>query len=189
MPPDEVTSADTAYWAELYRRHRQAMWAAAAGRLGRDTSHLGHSAGSIVQEVMRRLMARGTVLAAANPEAYLVAAVKNLATDVLRQEARRRHDRVADEGETEEVWEAPSTQDVTEEATNAVLRDETLKVLRTMQEGPREAFVLRVMQGHTFTAVGRAMGISDVHARRLCQQALRQIQKELGIGPTNTGEV
>jgi len=159
------------------------MWAAAIRRLGRDKSHLGHSAESVVQDVMRRLIARGTVLHVASPEAYLVAAVKNMATDILRQEARRQRDRLAGEGDTEEAWEGPSAADVAEEVTNAVIREETEKALGTIHEAPRRAFVLRVMQGRPFTEVGGAMGISDVHASRLCQQAVSELQKKLGLGP------
>jgi RNA polymerase sigma factor (sigma-70 family) len=163
------------------------MWVAAIRRLGRDQSHLGHTAGSVVQDLMRRLIQKGAVVQADNVEAYLVVAVKNLATDVLRQETRRQRDRLADEVETEEdPWDEPSAEDVAEAATDAVIRDQTEAVLATIEEGPRRAFVDRVMRGRPFTEIGREMGISDVQAGRLYRQALNGIRKQLGVNSGST---
>jgi RNA polymerase sigma factor (sigma-70 family) len=157
------------------------MWVAAIRRLGRDKSHLGHTAESVVQDVMCRLIKKGAIIQAANTEAYLVAAVKNLATDVLRQEARRQRDRLTGEGEADDSWKEPTAEDVAEAATDAVIRDQTRKVLKGMEEGTRQVFTERVMRNRPFTEIGQDMRISDVQARRLYRQAVREIQKKLGI--------
>ena len=178
---------DGAYWAQIFRAHRRVMWVAAIRCLGRDQSHLGHIAESVVQDVMRHLIQKGAVVQAANVEAYLVAAVKNRATDVLRLEARRQRDRLAHEVETEEdAWNEPSAEDVAEAATDAVIRDQTRAVLATMDEGPRDAFINRVIRDRPFTEIGREMGISDVQAGRFYRQALKKIRKELEVNPGKT---
>jgi len=181
--PDAATSADEDYWTDVFRTHQRAMRVAAITRLGQNKSHLGHTSESVVQEVMRRLIKKGEVIRAAKPEAYLVAAVKNLTTDILRQEGRRPRDRLAAEDQTEDSWEEPSVEDVAEAATDAIIRDRTRKVLETMEEGIRQAFVEHVMKGRPLTEIGRAMGISDVQAGRLYRQAVREIQNKLGVDP------
>jgi RNA polymerase sigma factor (sigma-70 family) len=162
------------------------MCAAAIRRLGRDKSHLGHAAESVVQEVMRHLIEKGQVITATNVEAYLVASVKNRATDILRQEGRRQRDRLAGEGHTEDSWEEPTNEDVSEAATDAVIREQTKEMLKTMEEGPRQAFIERVMENRPLTEIGRGMGVSDVQAGRLYRRAVTEIQKQLGVTPGET---
>lgn len=186
LPDAPATVADAAYWADIYRTYRRTMWVAAIRLLGRDRSHLGHTAESVVQDVMCRLITKGEVIHATNTGAYLTVAVKNYATDVLRQEGRRRRDRLDEKSHAKDSYEAPSEEDVALAATDVVIRDQTNKVLQAMEERPRRAFTERVMKGRPFTEIGRDMGISDSQVRRLYLDALGEIQKKLGGNPGKT---
>lgn len=180
-----MATADRAYWAGIFRTHRKAMCAAAVRQLGLTQSHLGHSAKSVVQDVMLHLIEKGEVLKAVSVEGYLVAAVKNRAVDVLRQVSRQR-DHLGEEVTVDDVWREPSAEDVADAATDAVIRDQTRQILETMDPGFSRAFTERVMMGRKFTEIGRDMGVSDVQARRLCFRAIEEIQKRTGVNPGKT---
>jgi DNA-directed RNA polymerase specialized sigma subunit len=55
-----------------------------------------------------------------------------------------------------------------------------------MEEGPRQAFIGRVMENRPLTEIGREMGVSDVQAGRLYRRAVTDIQKQLGVTPGET---
>lgn len=176
----EHPKADRAYWAGVYGTHGKAMHGVAVRLLGRHTNHLGHTAESVVQEVMRRLMDKGDVLTASNVEAYLVAAVKNLATDILRRENRRDRDRLSGE-DIDVTQEVPSDEDIAEAATDIVIRERTQQVLAEMDEQHRQVFIDRAQRGRPFTEIGAEIGVSDSYAGRLFREALTEIRKWLGI--------
>lgn len=176
----EHPKADRAYWTGVYGTHGKAMHGVAVRLLGRHKNHLGHTAESVVQEVMRRLMDKGDVLTASNVEAYLVAAVKNLATDILRQENRRDRDRLSGE-DIDVTQEVPSDEDIAEAATDIVIRERTQQVLAEMDEQHRQVFIDRVQRGRAFTEIGAEIGVSDSYAGRLFREALTEIRKRLGI--------
>jgi RNA polymerase sigma factor (sigma-70 family) len=175
--------ADQAYWTRVYAEHRKPMLAAAVRLLGIEDNHLGRTAESVVQDVMVGLIKRNTVLHATNLEAYLVAAVKNRAIDVLRQENRRERDRPGTEADPDESWEDPSEEDVAEAVTDAVIRERTREVLAQMDEQHRTAFRERIWEARPFTQIGPEMGVSDSYAGRLYREALAQIREALGVDP------
>lgn len=177
----EQPSVDQTYWASVYLTHRQAMLAAAVRKLGLNRSHLGQTAQSVVQDVMRGLIEKGQALTAVNAEAYLVAAVKNRATDVLRQESRRHQDRPGLDEDGDEVPDVPTEEDIAEAATDALIRDQTQEILADMDPRHRQAFIERVWRDRPFTEIGPEMGVSDSYAGRLFREALAEIRKRLGV--------
>jgi RNA polymerase sigma factor (sigma-70 family) len=177
----EHPKADRAYWTGVYGTHGKGMHAVAVRLLGRHNNHLGHTAESVVREVMHRLMDKGDVLTASNIEAYLVAAVKNLATDILRQENRRDRDRLSIGEDIDVIQEFPSDEDVAEAATDIVIREKTQQLLAGMDEQHRQVFIDRVQRGRPFTEIGAEMGVSDSYAGRLFREALTEIRTRLGI--------
>lgn len=185
--PDPPAAAKASYWAEMFGAHYRAMLLAATQRLGRDRTHLGHSAQSVVQDVIRHMIERGELIDAANPEAYLVAAVTNRAKDILRQERRRDRDHLATQDDLDKgSWDMPTQEDVARAATDAAIRDQTEEILKTMNGPLRSAFTERVQKGRPYTEIARDMGISDSQVRRLHLQAVGEIRRRLRLDPDET---
>ncbi len=116
------------------------------------------TAADITQDTFVRLMTAQTpVEAIANPKAFLFQISRNLCIDIERRQRVLPFVENPDEILGAIVDEAPSPE-------QAVMSRQELAIVQAaldrVPEGPREAFLARLVDGKTFDEIGRTLGVS-----------------------------
>jgi RNA polymerase sigma-70 factor (ECF subfamily) len=154
--------------AELYDRHAAALWAYA-----RLLSGSGVEAEDVVQSCIARLAQHVEKLAAAaDPKAYLFAALRH---EALRQRSRWRRWRHGDAA----AGDVPIVADA---SAGAEAADEARRVRRAVNALPpaqREVVFLKVWHEMTFAAIGGLHGISANTAASRYRYAMEKLRARL----------
>lgn len=168
-------------FAELVRRHVDLVYSAARRRVGGDP----HLAAEVTQEVFLSMAYRAESLAH-HPvlNAWLHASTRNAAANILRRERRREFHRqqvqiMEEQNSTERIsvqWDDVS----------AVLDD----ALDRLNEGDRQAIVLRFFEDLSYAEVGGIVGLREEAARMRVTRALEKLRVQLqrrGVASTAAG--
>jgi RNA polymerase sigma factor (sigma-70 family) len=172
------THAEDAF-AEFVGRHINLVYAAAVRRLQGDT----HGAADITQQVFVAAAQRASNLAR-HPRltAWLHAATRNAATNLMRNEHRRR-EREREAHQTGELMAAPNAADW--EQLHPLLD----AAIDALGESDREAVLLRFFENRPFSEIAPRLRLTENAARMRVDRALDKLHALLGrrgISSTST---
>jgi RNA polymerase sigma factor (sigma-70 family) len=158
-------------FAELVRRHVDAIYSFAVRRVGGDA----HLAEEVVQDVFITL-ARQAASVSRHPLliGWLFRTTRNLAANAVRSDRRRR----AHEMEIQ-CMEAENVDRDIEWSQLAPLLDGALEKLG---ERDRTVILLRFVQRQTFATIGRTLNLTEDGARKRVERALAKLQGVLARG-------
>ncbi|HTZ19761.1 MAG TPA: sigma-70 family RNA polymerase sigma factor [Opitutaceae bacterium] len=158
-----------AAFAEFVRRHLDLVYSAALRRLGGDT----HRAADVAQRVFTRLardaakLSRHEVLTA-----WLYAATRNAAIDLIRSEQRHRaHEQEA--SIMQDLFAAPP------DAEWEHLRPVLDAAMDELAESDRTAVLLRFFENRPFAQIGAVFQVSEDAARMRVDRALGRLRAQL----------
>ncbi len=158
-------------FAEIVRRHLDAVYSTALRRVGGDT----HLAEDVVQQVFVALARSATVVARhPAPAAWLYLATRHEAAHLVRRERRRQQREQTAFAMTE--LDSAHPDPVVDWTRLSPVIDAAIDTLGTRD---RTAIILRFIDGRTFAEVGTALNVSDDAARMRVDRALDKLRHTL----------
>jgi RNA polymerase sigma factor (sigma-70 family) len=176
-------SAGDPDWAELYRRHRDAMYATARRFLRtHETARGGVSAEDVVQQAMTEIMDNGLprdIATRARLRSYFVKAAFGRAYNAVYRAAGRGVP-LPERGSRGEL---PSEEQFEEAVEDQALADQAKALVSQLPADQGQVMTDHVMHARTQAHVAAEMGLSDGRIRQLRNDAIRGIRDQMGGGP------
>jgi len=175
-------AAGTPDWAELYTRHRDAMYGTAR-RFLRDpaTARGGLSAEDVVQQAMSEMMASGlpeNLASMATVRSWFVKVVFRRADNAVK----RRPADASPLPEADTPGELQSDQHVEKAVEDQIIADQAKAFLLLLSAGERQVIEQHIMAGLTQADVAAEMAVSDARVRQLRTAGLRRLRALIGVG-------